>query len=141
MNCWRRFGLLCLLGFVPWVVLSAPGGTTYVFPFGLLDGSSGRFLVLTTYLGALGGTVPAFARSLAIGAGCFLLALVSAFAGCLGFSTDQLTGGLLVLAALSQIGLLVGVGGRFHATAIPVGVLLVGFGGIVVFRGATRSGG
>lgn len=138
MNCWRRFGLLCLLGFVPWLVVSGAGGTTYVFPFGLLDGASWRLLVLTTYLGALSGAVPAFAESLAIGAGCFLLALVSAFAGCLGASTDRLTGGLLVLAALSQLGLLVGVGGRLHATAIPVGVLLVGFGGVVLFRSATE---
>lgn len=120
---WRSF-LVVALGVVPWVVVASPGTTTLVFSFGLVNLGSGHLITVHQYL-QLSGQIAPFLAAWPISGLVYLGALVSAVGGVFGREDPRLTGGLLVVSAVSQLPLVVGFGRRMGYLPIPVGIVLV----------------
>lgn len=91
----RRTVLLALF-FVPWTLLFAPGGTTLVFPWGLVNPETTHVTTLSDYLLVYTAGLPERLLAWPVSVCCYLAALISAFSG--RYEDRRVTGGLLVLA-------------------------------------------
>ncbi|WP_368280394.1 TIGR04206 family protein [Halomarina oriensis] len=112
------------LGVVPWTVV-AGRDLTVVFAFGLLNDDPWSLVWLPDYL-----RFSSYGRSAAIeawlvGVGIYAAAVVSALAGVVGWDDRRLTGGLLVLAGVSQFPLAWSFTRRPDTLGLPVGSLLL----------------
>lgn len=125
MNPRRRLLVVAVLGLIPWTVVTSPGTVTLVFPFGLIDGNSGHLILIHEYLRLSGEQIAPFLRAWPIGVALYAGALSSAVGGLFGFEDARLTGGLLVVTAVSQLPLLAGVSRRMGYLALPVGIVLM----------------
>lgn len=125
MNPRRRLLVVTALGLLPWTIITSPGTVTLVFPFGLVDGASGHLILINEYLRFSGGQVAPFLRAWPIGVALYVGALSSAVGGVFGFEDARLTGGLLVVTAVSQLPLLAGVSRRMGYLALPVGIVFI----------------
>ncbi|WP_227354808.1 TIGR04206 family protein [Haladaptatus salinisoli] len=116
----RRLALLAL-GLVPWTVLVARGGTTFVFPWGLVEPTTLHVTTLPDYLFVYTAGLPDRLLAWPVSVLCYLLALACAFAG--RFEDRRVTAGLLVLAGASHasfaLGLVTGV--SRSGLVVPVG--------------------
>lgn len=124
MNPRRRLLVVVALGLIPWAVITSPGTVTLVFPFGLMDVASGHLILVHEYLRFSGGQVAPFLRAWPIGVVLYAGALSSAVGGVFGFEDARLTGGLLVVMAVSQLPVLAGISRRIGYLALPVGIVL-----------------
>lgn len=125
MNAWRRLLVVVALGLLPWTVITSPGTATLVFPFGLLDVTSGHLVRIDEYLRFTGGQVAPFLRAWPIGVVLYGGTLLSAVSGVFGRENARLTSGLLVVTAVSQLPLLASVSRRMGYLGLPVGIVLM----------------
>lgn len=123
----QRLLVILALGLIPWtlVTITRSNSITFVLPFGLIDANSWHLLTLPEYLGHSGGQIAPFMEAWPIGTLLYACALVSAVSGVFGYEDPRLTGGFLVLTAVSQLPLVLGFSRRFGYTAIPVGTVLM----------------
>ncbi|MFC7155027.1 TIGR04206 family protein [Halomarina halobia] len=121
----RRLFVLLALVAVPWTAVLVGGAVTLVYPFGLVDPASLHLTTLPDYLSYTRGRIPAFIQAWPIGVALYAAALLSAALGVVRREDPRLTGGLLVLTAVSQLPLVVGFSQRFGYTALPVGTVLL----------------
>ncbi|WP_458189279.1 TIGR04206 family protein [Haladaptatus sp. NG-WS-4] len=117
----RHLGLLAL-GFVPWTILLAPGGTTLVFPWGLVNPTTLHVTTLPDYLFVLTAGLPERLLAWPLSVLFYLLALLSAFSG--RFEDRRVTGILLVLAGASHASFALGFVGRAGVT-VPLGPVVL----------------
>lgn len=120
----RRLLAVIVLGLVPWTIVTG-AVLTFVFPFGLANTTPLHLTPLTDYLRFAGGfaALPGFLRAWPTSVLLYLGALASAVGGVLGREDRRVTGGLLVLAGVSHLGLAVGFL-RTGRLAIPLGPIL-----------------
>ena len=112
------------LGIVPWTVV-AGSDLTYVFPFGLLNDDPWSLVWVHDYLRFSPYGRSAAIESWLIGAGIYVGALASALGGVVRREDRRLTGGLLVLAGVSQFPLVQAFSRRPGVLAVPVGSVLL----------------
>ena len=117
----RRLALIALLA-VPWTVLVAPGGTTFVYPWGLVNPTTFHVTTLPDYLFVYTTGLPERLLAWPVSVVLYLAALASAFAG--RFEDRRVTGGLLAIAGLSQAIFALGFPRR-SGTVIPLGAVLL----------------
>jgi uncharacterized protein (TIGR04206 family) len=120
----RRLAVVVALGLVPWTVIAGVD-LTFVLSFGLLNDNPWYLVALPDYL-----QFSQYGRSAAIeawlvGVGIYAAALASALAGVAGWDDRRLTGGLLVLAGVSQFPLAWAFSRRPDVVALPVGSVLL----------------
>ncbi|MFD1512430.1 TIGR04206 family protein [Halomarina rubra] len=120
----RRFAVVLALGLVPWTVV-AGRDLTFVFPFGLLNDDPWFLVTVPEYLQYSRYGRAAAIDSWLVGAGVYTGALVSALAGLSGWDDRRLTGGLLVVAGVSQFPLAQWFSLRPGIVAVPVGSVLL----------------
>ena len=125
----RHLGALLAIGLLPWLVVVYPGGTDFVFAWGLLDTRPLRFLTLYDYLfvhtlgpAALPGHLLAWPLSTLF----YLVALANAALSAVDREDRRVTVGLLVLVLAMNLRLWWGLSrARGHALIVPVGAVLV----------------
>ena len=120
----RRFLVAFALGLVPWTVLVA-ADPTFVFAFGLLNADTRSLVWVHDDL-----RLSPYGRSAAIdswlvGAGVYVAALASALGGVHGREDRRLTGGVLVVAGVSQVPLVGAFSRRPGTLALPFGSALL----------------
>ena len=120
----RRLLAVAVLALVPWTILSG-GVFTLVFPFGLVNATPLHLTTLLDYLRFTGGfaALPGFLRAWPTSVLLYSGALTSAVGGVFGHEDRRVTGGLLVLAGITHLGLAVGFL-RTGRLAIPLGPFL-----------------
>ncbi|WP_254278952.1 TIGR04206 family protein [Haloarcula marina] len=121
----RRLLAVVVAGIVPWTVVDAGGGVTFVFAFGLFNTDPIRLVTVSDFFFRFTTTLPPFIESWGTGVALYLLGLVSAVGGVLGREDPRLTAFAIVAAGLSQFGLLLGFNRRIGYLALPVGSLLL----------------
>lgn len=118
---------LLTLSVVPWVVqLNAPGDTTAVMSWGLLNTNPWHVLSLPDYFGETQGleTLPWSLQVWPLGFGFYCGALVSAASGvATGREDVRVTVGLLALSAITSVVVWWGLLGRGATGSLPVGVI------------------
>ncbi|WP_224447317.1 TIGR04206 family protein [Haloprofundus salilacus] len=122
----RTLLVLLSLWLLPWSVLLVGGRpATLVFPWGLVDPSSGSVVSISSYLFEFTGgfgSLPAYLRAWPASVVAFLLATTSAAVGVLFDREDpRVTGGLLVIAGVGQLSLALGFAQAGGRLALPVG--------------------
>ncbi|RBI60957.1 TIGR04206 family protein [halophilic archaeon] len=117
----RRLALLALFA-VPWTVLFAPGGTTLVFPWGLVNPATGHVTTLADYLLVYTAGLPQRLLAWPVSVLLYLAGVASAFAG--RFEDRRVTGGLLVIAGASNAVFASGFVRR-GGQVVPLGTLLL----------------
>lgn len=120
----RRLLVVLALGVVPWTVVLGPD-RTFVFPFGLLNDNPWFLVWVHDYLRLSPYGRFAAIDAWLIGAALYGVAVASALVGLTGHEDGRLTGGLLVLAGLSQFPLAVEFSRRLGYVALPVGSVLL----------------
>ena len=120
----RRLLLVVAFAFVPWTVILGPA-RTFVFPFGLFSDDPWFLVPVHDYLRLSAYGRFAYIDAWLIGAGLYLVAVLSALVGVLGVEDRRLTGGLLALAGVSQFPLAAGFSRRLGYVAVPVGSVLL----------------
>lgn len=125
MNARRRAFVVLALGVIPWTLITTTSTVTLVLPFGLVDANSWHLLTLFEYLYLSGGQIAPFLRAWPIGALLYVCGLMSAVGGIFGREDPRLTGGFLVLTAVSQIPLVLGFSRRVGYSVFPVGIVLM----------------
>ncbi|GAA0251573.1 TIGR04206 family protein [Haladaptatus pallidirubidus] len=118
----RRLSILALFA-LPWLILVAPSGTTLIFPWGLVNPTTLHVTTLPKYLFVLTVGLPSRLLAWPLSVLFYLLALLSAFSG--RFEDRRVTGGLLVLAGVTQL--------NFVFRFVAYGGLVVPFGTIGLF--------
>ncbi len=120
----RRLLAVVVFGVVPWTILSG-GVFTLIFPFGLVNTTPLHLTTLLDYLRLTGGfaALPEFLRAWPTSVLLYSGALASAVGGVLGREDRRVTGGLLVLAGITHLGLAVGFL-RTGRLALPLGPFL-----------------
>lgn len=123
----RRLVVLGALFVLPWTVLLGSGEFTLVFPFGLANTDPPNLTTLLAYLSFTGGfaALPAYLQAWPVSVLLYLGALASAIGGALGREDPRVTGGLLVLAGASHVGLAIGLSRAVDSLAFPVGPFLM----------------
>jgi len=121
----RALATLVGVGLLPWVaLLNAPGDTTFVMAWGLLNTNPWHVLVLPSYLAATQGfgSLPWSLQVWPLSVAFYAGALASAAAGALAGREDvRVTVGLLVLSAVGSAILWWGFVERGTIGAMPVG--------------------
>ncbi|WP_458206413.1 TIGR04206 family protein [Haladaptatus sp. NG-SE-30] len=115
----RHLALLAL-GIVPWTILVAPGGTTLVFPWGLVEPTTLHVTTLPEYLFVLTAGLPGRLLAWPVSVLLYLLALVSSFSG--RFEDRRVTGALLVLAGVTHANFALGFVRR-AGLVVPLGTV------------------
>ncbi len=113
----RRLVFLSLV-VLPWTILVAPGGTTLVFPWGLANPATLHVTTLPEYLFIRTAGLPSQLLAWPLSVIFYLLALVSAFSG--RFEDRRVTGGLLVVAGVTNLNFALGFVGR-AGSVVPLG--------------------
>lgn len=117
---------LVALLFVPWTVVITAGGTGLVFAWGLVNPVALHVTSLPAYLFVHTAGLPDYLLAWPIGVVIYVGGLLSALGGTLfGREDRRLTGGLLVLAGVSELGFAIGIGRPSGVVAIPVGTVLL----------------
>ena len=123
---WRAAGAIAALLAVPWTVVLTDGGTGLVFAWGLVNPVARHVTTLPAYLFVHTAGLPDYLLAWPIGVGIYGTALASALVGVFAGREDRrVTGGLLVLAGVSQLWFALGIGRPPTVAAIPVGTGLL----------------
>ncbi len=118
--------LLAVLGLavLPWTVVVHPESTTLLFPFGLVDPSTGHVTDLYNFTFTYTRDLPNYLAAWPFGVGLYLLALANVALGLLFDREDRrVTAGLLVLVGLTQVSVAWGFLRRPGYTAFPFGTM------------------
>ncbi|WP_266076441.1 TIGR04206 family protein [Haladaptatus caseinilyticus] len=118
----RRLVLLSLF-VIPWTVLVVAGGTTLVFPWGLVNPRTLHVTTLPEYLFVLTAGLPEQLLSWPLSVLLYLIALASAFSG--RFEDGRVTGGLLAIAGITHL--------NFALRFVGYGALVIPLGPIALF--------
>jgi uncharacterized protein (TIGR04206 family) len=121
----RRLVAVLALLCVPWSVLTfAAGDVTLLFAWGLVDPGSAGVTSLYHFLFVHTAGLPAFILAWPLSVALYLLAVGSASgAAVVGREDPRVTGGLLVLAGVTQVSLARGFSVQPGRSAWPVGAL------------------
>mgnify|MGYP000563181223 CR=1 FL=1 len=120
----RRLAAILALAVVPWTVAVA-GTVTVVFPFALVDPTTGAVTSILDYYFVYTRALPPFLLAWGAGVCLYLGAVASAVGGAtLGREDRRLTAGLLVLAGLTQLTFAQGFSRQPGRFAVPIGTVL-----------------
>jgi len=121
----RRLVVVAVVGLLPWTVLSIGSELTLVFPAGLVNTNPLQFVSIYDYFLRYTEGLPSFIQSWRTGVLLYLIALASAVSGVVWREDPRITALALVGAALSQVGVFLGLNSRLGSLAVPVGTVVI----------------
>jgi len=121
----RRLSAVALLGVLPWTVLIIGSELTLVLPIGLVNTDPLQFVSVYDFFVRFTDGLPSFIEAWRTAVLLYLVALASALSGVVWREDARITALALVGAALSQVGVFLGVNRRLGYVALPVGTVVV----------------
>jgi uncharacterized protein (TIGR04206 family) len=121
----RDLVVVVALAAVPWSVqVFSTGDATFLFPWGLVNTNPLHVTTLTDFLFRYTIGLPNYILAWPLGVVLWLLAVASAAVGVVAGREDpRVTGGLLVLAGLTQLSVAAGFSVQPNRVAYPVGTV------------------
>ena len=119
----RRTAAVLALALLPWTVTLYPGGSGFVFPWGLYSPDPGGIVLVTDYflVYTRASALPPHLTAWGVGTLVFALAFASAAAGTVsGLEDRRVTAALLVVAAVAHLRFSLGTD-RAGVTTLPLG--------------------
>lgn len=135
-----RAAVLVLVGIIPWEVVTWPRGKGYyvVFMFGSTKAGLSGFNIYS--LPAFTAFTADFAVMRSVAVVCYLLALVVAGFGYLGYGDRRITAGLLFISGLEILRFALALNDQHGITVYPIGVVTLWIAVLFAYSGRRFRG-
>ena len=128
-----RAAVLVLVGLIPWEIVTWPKGYYVIFMFGSTKVGLSGFNFFS--LPAFTPFTPDFMVMRSVAVVCYLLALLTAALGYLGYGDRRITAGLLFISGLEMLRFALALNDQNQITVYPIGVVTLWIAVLFAYSG------